>query len=150
MVIPDIIGKNVLIIGCPASGKTFLSNSFKTTDTHKVIHTDDFMSYGYKESLYVILQKIKPIHLHTNTVIEGIQGYRLLRKGVELNCYFPDLVIELVISESRMFKTYRSERQGKSVDSLHSFNKMHDKILSDYRAMPNKHKPQWISIYNDY
>lgn len=150
--IPQLKGKNVLIIGCPASGKTFLSNKLKAQnpDDHKLFHTDDYMGYGYKDSLYRLLDDVQKIQSHTKTLIEGIQGYRLLRKGVELNCYYPDIVIELSVSEGRMIKTYREERTGKSVDSLHSFNKMHDKILNDYFAMHNPHKPQWIKLNNEY
>ena len=143
-----ITGKNVLIIGCPASGKTHLSNALKTYDTHKVIHTDDYMCYGYKESLYVLLRALPSVK--SNTIIEGIQGYRLLRKGVELNSYYPDIVIELFISEARMIKTYREQRQMKKIESLFAFNNMHNKILNDYFRMPNRRKPEWIKINNEY
>ncbi len=37
----DISGKHVLIIGCPASGKTWLSNKFPH-EGHNVIHTDKY------------------------------------------------------------------------------------------------------------
>lgn len=150
--IPQLKGLNVLIIGCPAAGKTFLADKLKgqNPDDHKLFHTDDYMRYGYKESLYKLLEDVEKIQSHTKTIIEGVQGYRLLRKGVEFNCYYPDIVIELSVSEHRMLKTYREERIGKSIDSLYAFNKMHDKILKDYFAMHNPNKPKWIKINNEY
>lgn len=150
MSIPQIIGKNVLIIGCPASGKTYLANYLKKSHgkTHKFFHTDDYMAYGYKESLYVLMNDLMKVR--QPTIIEGIQGYRLLRKGVELDSYFPDIVIELKISEATMLRTYRTERQGKKIESLLGFNKTHDKILSDYFAMTNYKKPEWIKLENEY
>lgn len=149
---PEIKGLNILIIGCPASGKTFFANKLKeeSSDDVRVFHTDDYMYHGYKDSLYVLLEDLKKIKPPTNSIIEGVQGYRLLRKGVELDCYYPDIVVELSVSEERMLKTYREERQGKSIDSLYAFNKAHNKVLNDYFAMPNHRKPKWIKIENKY
>lgn len=142
----DITGKNVLIIGCPASGKTHLVNQMKTS--HKIIHTDDYMQHGYEQAMYVILDEIK--NNQSNTLVEGVQGYRLLRKGVQLDCYYPDIVIQLIISESRMMETYKNERNAKKVQYLKGFNKMHDKILNDYFLIGNKSKPEWIKVNNTY
>jgi len=142
----DIEQKNVLIIGCPASGKTYLSNLFKTT--HTKIHTDDYMRFGYVQSLYQILSDLKEIN--GLTIIEGIQGYRLLRKGVQLDCYYPDIVIEMIISEQKMINTYRNERDARKIKYLINFNSMHNKIIADYFALSNNTKPEWYKIHNNY
>lgn len=145
----DIENKNVLIIGWPASGKTHVANLlWKDNPGHKMIHTDDYMHHGFKEALYEILRDLK--RTRKPTIIEGVQGYRLLRKGVELDCYYPDIVIELEIPESRMYRTYAEQRRGKDPAYLKGFNKMQQKILNDYFAMPNKKKPQWIKLKNHY
>jgi len=140
----DIEGKNVLIIGCPASGKTYLLNQFKTT--HKKFPTDDYMRFGYEQSMYQVLEDIKKST--EKTLVEGIQGYRLLRKGVQLDCYYPDIVIQLIISEQQMLNTYRNERDEKKIKYLKGFNKMHDKIINDYFMLENKSKPEWIKVSN--
>lgn len=146
-ILKDITGKNILIIGCPASGKTFFSKLL-ANEGHKVFHTDDYMRYGYKESLYAMMEDLAK---HKgNTIVEGVQGYRLLRKGVEMNNYYPDIVIELEVPESRMLKTYREQRPGKKIDSLIAFNKTHQTILNDYKSMPNSKKPLWIKLQNNY
>lgn len=142
----DIEGKNVLIIGCPASGKTYLTKQFQTN--HKKFHTDDYMKYGYEQAMYKVLDDIK--NSTENTLVEGIQGYRLLRKGVQLDCYYPDIVIQLIISEEQMFKTYRNERDEKKIKYLKGFNGMHDKIIKDYFMLENNKKPEWIKIHNRY
>lgn len=145
----DIGTKNVLIIGCPASGKTFLSNQLAHDNPkHHVIHTDDYMEYGYKASLYEILDYMSK--LRCPTIIEGVIGYRLLRKGVELDCYYPDIVIELEISEGRMHKTYATQRLDKDFDAVRGFVRSHEKILNDYRVMVNPHPPEWHKIKNNY
>lgn len=142
-----IAGKDVVIIGCPASGKTYLSNLL-ASPAHTVIHTDDYMKHGYKEALYVMLNDLK--HIHGNVIIEGVQGYRLLRKGVEMGCYYPHIVIELEISQERMAQTYAEQRPGKKVASVLAFNKMHETIKQDYFSMDNPNKPEWIKISNHY
>lgn len=144
----DIANKNVLIIGCPASGKTWLSKKM-AKPTHTVIHTDDYLYYGYQAGMYCALDAAnmsdKP------TLVEGIQGYRMLRKGCEYGSYYPDIVIELEISNSRMMQTYMRERDAKKLKYLKQFNETHAKILNDYRGMCPKHKtPEWISFFNKY
>lgn len=147
MDLPDINGKNVLIIGCPASGKTYLSNLLESS-THQTFHTDDYINHGYYESMYKCLSDV--IECDKLTIVEGVQGYRMLRKGVEMDNYYPDLVIELRITQRRMLLTYSIERNPKKIKYLKAFNKTHNKILSDYRAMNNKHKPEWLVINNNY
>jgi len=142
----DIEQKNVLIIGCPASGKTYLFNKFKTAN--KKFHTDDYRDYGFEQSMYEVLDDIKATK--EKTIVEGIQGYRMLRKGVQLDCYYPDVVIELIISEQQMIDTYTKERDEKKIKYLRGFNKSHNKIISDYLQLENNHKPEWIKIFNDY
>lgn len=142
-----ITGKDVVIIGCPASGKTYLSNLLASPN-HTVIHTDDYIKYGYKEALYVMLNDLK--NINGKVIIEGVQGYRLLRKGVELGCFLPDMVIELEIPEDRMYQTYAEQRPGRDQSYLKGFNKMHAKIIADYHAMPNPNPPQWIKLQNNY
>lgn len=142
----DIEGKDVIIIGCPASGKSYLLKQLPTI-THLRISTDHYMNYGYEESMYKVMEDIKASPF--NTLVEGIQGYRLLRKGVQLDCYYPDIVIELIISEQQMLNTYKEERNEKKIRYLKGFNRMHDKIIADYFALENKKKPEWIKVTNN-
>lgn len=144
----DIEGKNVLIIGCPASGKTWLSKKMAKS-THTVIHTDDYISYGYQMGMYCALDAAnmseKP------TIVEGVHGYRMLRKGCEYGSYYPDIVIEMQISNSRMMQTYMRERDETKIKYLKQFNEAHAKILNEYRGMCPKHKtPEWITFLNNY
>lgn len=146
----SIVDKNVLIIGPPASGKTWLCNEMKKL-CHLIIRTDSYIKYGYNKAMYECLNDICDTHKDGyNTLVEGIQGYRLLRKGVELDCYYPDIVIELEISEKRMHETYKKERDPKKIKYLQSFNAAHQTILEDYFSLLNEKKPEWIKVYNEY
>lgn len=144
----DITDKNVLIIGCPASGKTWLSNKLKRS-THKLIHTDNYSSLGYSIGMYGALNDAS--YSEMPTIVEGIYGYRMLRKGAEYGNYYPDIVIEMKVSEQRMLSTYRNERNPNKIKYLQQFNATHEKILNDYRKMiPDRLKPQWVVFENDY
>jgi adenylate kinase family enzyme len=147
MELPDITDKNVLIIGCPASGKTYVSGLLDN-DKHRVVHTDRYIDLGHKESLYNLLDGLS---LYKGlTIVEGVLGYRLLRKGLQTGEYFPDLVIELRVNEETMLDTYKYKRDPLKVKRLKSFNKAHRTILDEYLKLPNDRPPEWYIIQNDY
>jgi hypothetical protein len=145
----DLGQSDVVIIGWPASGKSYLAKQLsRDNPQHTLIHTDSYSKYGYKEGLYKLMMDIgvtkRPV------IIEGVLGYRLLRKGVELDCFYPQMVIELSITTTRMLKMYSSMRQNKHFPSAYSFAKSLNTILEAYKAMPNSSPPQWHKIANSY
>jgi len=142
-----IRGKNILIIGNPASGKTYVSGLFPATH-HTIIHTDDYIQHGHVESLYKLLDDMEQIE--GNTIIEGVLGYRLLRKGVELGVYFPDIVIELHTSPECVERTYTQQRQPEKLKNLKGFTAGLGSVLSGYREMFNPFPPIWIQVKNEY
>lgn len=144
----DFEGKNVLIIGCPASGKTWLSKRLDK-EKHQLIHTDSYISLGYEMGMYGALNAATCTV--KNTIVEGVHGYRMLRKGAEYGNYYPDIVIEIKIPESRMRETYMKERDPKKINYLQQFNASHEKILNDYKGIIAEHlKPKWIVFDNNY
>jgi len=145
MNIDDLKDKSVLIIGCPASGKTFLSDKFKQAG-FDVIHTDDYISYGFNDSLYELLKDIDGKDLK-NTVIEGVIGYRLLRKGQELNSYSPDVVIELKPEIDLVQSRYAASRGIDKFKSVLSMINANETVLNQYKRFAKK-KPEWVTIKN--
>lgn len=141
----NIKNKNVLIIGPPASGKTTLAKELsKRPNDHVLLHTDDYIQHGYEQALYVLMEDIKK--LQATTIIEGVLGYRLLRKGAQLDCYYPDLVIEMQITAEQQARIYQQERDAKKLQYLKGFAASHDKILHDYFELIGGRKPEWIKI----
>lgn len=139
----EIIGKSILIIGSPASGKTFLSDKMESMG-FKVIHTDDYIQYGYVNSLYNLLKDIDEADLK-NTVIEGVLGYRLLRKGTDLGTYRPDFVIELKPPIDVILSRYKTERDASKIKSVMSMIKANETVLNQYHQTV-KNKPEWITL----
>lgn len=139
-------GKIIVIIGNPATGKTWLANRMGEEFSMPVIHTDDYMKHGYKDALYRLLSDV--VEMEGPFIVEGIQGYRLLRKGVELDCFYPDVVIEVVAPDEQTRRVYEMQRAEKDFSKIASFNKMHRTILANYREMENPHPPLWYTVEN--
>lgn len=147
----DLKNKDILIIGCPATGKTFLSNKIIKDRNTILIHTDDYMKHGFKESLYFLLEDIEKYKKEGyKLIIEGVLGYRLLRKGQELGSYFPDIVIEVTIDQLKQLEIYRKERDHKKIKYIESFNKNVNTVLESYFSMTRINEPKWIKVYNKY
>lgn len=155
----DFTGKNIVIIGNPATGKTTLARLIADRigmyAAWKIVHTDDYIKEGekdgYKQALYDMIADLQKIHVPL--IIEGVQGYRLIRKGVEgwegWN-FYPEIVIELTATDEQIRRVYERERKGKDVGSLAGFNKMHSTILAKYREMENPHPPTWYTVENKF
>ena len=87
---------NVVIIGYAAAGKTYFAQQLeKEYPKAKFIHTDDYMKYGFEEALYVLMDDLKSNKDYSLRVIEGVLGYRLLRKGAQLGTFKADLIIKV-------------------------------------------------------
>ena len=113
----------ILIIGHPASGKTTLCKAIAKVDPSKrpVWHTDDFMAHGWEGSLYAL---IATADLSSPYIIEGVQGYRLLRKMCELDLDLPDVIVICKASDAATKKRYTDRGKavpkgtGKALDSV--------------------------------
>jgi hypothetical protein len=140
--------KIIVVIGLPLTGKSTITEMFVTQfPDYQVFHTDDYIQYGYEQSLYVLMEDIKKCKCE-KIIIEGVQGYRLLRKGIQLGSFFPDLVVHVSASvETRLDR----ERASESV--VHTgFDKNLCKVWSDYliqRAHLNPHSNHKIARIQD-
>ena len=123
---------NVVIIGYPATGKTFLLDSITSKVKASIYHTDDYIKYGFVDALYVLMEEIAKDKTPLK-IIEGVLGYRLIRKGIELHTFHADLVI--VCEASVPTRTARIALRGKLVQATLSMDKGLEKVWEDSKAM---------------
>ena len=144
----DIRDKNILIIGEPASGKTWLCEQIEDAG-HLTIHTDSYKDFGYERSLYELMRDITDYQ--QPTMIEGILGYRLLRKGQELGIYKADIVIICETTPEKQAEIYMRERDQSKIKYMPSLKKGLKTIFNEFKEMtPKEDWPEFITFNNNY
>lgn len=140
---------NILILGNPGTGKTRLSKLMADNHPdHQVIHTDEFGLRGHEEGLYTLMRALKEVD--KPTIIEGIMGARLLRKGLQTGTYLPDTVIEMNTPTNTVVDMYKRERIDRDPKYLQGLRTTNAKILKDYRNQTNLKPPAWLFVDNEY
>lgn len=125
--------KIIVIIGLTASGKTTLTEKVvELCPDHTVFHTDDYMQFGFEQSLYKLISDIKADQ-NDRKIIEGVQGFRLLRKGLQNQDFYPDLVIHCYCDTEERIRRYAARGEGKKTPT--GFDKSCYKIFEDYKAL---------------
>lgn len=107
----------IVIIGYPRSGKSKYLRGIHT-EGFKVVKTEDYIDLPYKDQLYYIIDEVEG---EENWIIEGIQGFRFLRKYAEKDRFDlrPDKIIWM-----KNIKGYNEEHKN-MIKGL-------DKIMKDY------------------
>lgn len=141
----DFENKNVVIIGYPCSGKTFLTDKLNDKN-HTIIRTDDYIKYGFKDSLYRMIEDLE--NIEGNWIVEGVMGYRLIRKLDELHKPCPNMVIEVRSSEENRKKEYK--KRGVDINKQLSFIKSLETTISKYHKNKKYELPQWNIYENNY
>lgn len=145
---------NVVIIGYPATGKTYFSKLLaERNPTHRLFHTDDYLlRYNGVEAMYACMgEVIEAIEAGTPTIVEGIAGYRMLRKGAQLDSYFPHIVFEMLAPFEQIERTYRTDpqRSADKVKNLAAFCKAQDTIKKQYISLVGPFDlPTWVEVEN--
>jgi tRNA uridine 5-carbamoylmethylation protein Kti12 len=126
--------KKIVIIGLPASGKTWLSNKLAAKLNLPVYHADDYLNHGFENSMYAMHEDMERNNPEAH-IIEGVAAYRLLRKAAQgvLN-YSPDLIIMVNRAEDVRRSVYENERNN-PFRSIAGMQKTLDKILNEYLAI---------------
>lgn len=121
---------NIIVIGFPATGKTTLVKELrKQYKKASVYHTDDYIKHGFEEGLYVLMKDLKK-DKNKLKIIEGVLGYRLLRKGAELKSFYPDIIINC--RTPAPVRIERIKERGKDLRATLSMDKGLVKVWQDF------------------
>lgn len=118
----------IVIIGLPAAGKTTVCDAIcEILPEHNVYHSDDYLDYGYERSLYVMMGEIaqggNPLF-----IVEGVQGFRFLRKNAQLQTFPVDLIISVEASIQDRIERYKA--RGKTLSQ--SFDRNLETVWHSY------------------
>lgn len=122
--------KTIVIWGFSATGKTTLGEILSKKMNCKLIKTDDYIPYGFKESIYRIFFDLKDIS--DRVIIEGVQIPRMLRAGLENN-FKPDLVI--ICKANEFIRSSRHKARGNDQDAFDkrvAFDGAQQKVFDEY------------------
>lgn len=138
----------VVIVGYAATGKTFLTTQIEKSHPKAAFwHTDDLINqYDFEEALYVLMPKVIA-NKNPLKIIEGIQGHRLLRKGLQLKTFYADVVV--VCQASKEVRAKRIADRGKDINRTFGQDKGLDKIWNDYLTLLKTAKKKPEIIYHD-
>lgn len=129
----------IIIYGHAKSGKILIARLLAENLKRKLIITDDYMEYGFKQSMYVIKELIE--ETKEPLIIEGVQTPRILRKGVEQDNFYCDLIIHLECNKESIEQAYINDNEEHKLIKVHSFNQMLDKIFEEWYQLMLKHAP---------
>ena len=123
----------VVVCGFTKSGKITIARKISNHLKRRLFISDDYTIYGPQEAMYVLL---KDIVYETNRkhpfIVEGVQCFRLLRKGMQEGGFYPDLIIKTKCDEKTIRHFYNKDGEGHKTDRALSFNKGLDKVWNDY------------------
>lgn len=150
-----ITGLNVMVIGLPASGKTYFAGWLALNNpAHKLYRTDDYLQWPMdgQAAMYAAMGEVmETIEAGQNTIVEGVAGYRMLRKGAQLETYYPDIVFEIIAPQEQRERVYQQERKDKSFPNVERFDKALATVLNDYKKIVGDFDfPTWIQVSNTF
>ena len=139
----------IIIYGHAKSGKILIARSLAEKLKRKLIITDDYMEYGFKQSMYVIKDLIE--ETKEPLIIEGVQTPRLLRKGLEYNDFYCDMIIHLECNKQSIEQAYIKDNEEHKLSKVYTFNEMLDNIFEEwYQNMSIDKMPLIIKLNTSF
>lgn len=122
----------ILILGLSASGKTIRALTY--SNTHKVIHSDDFITKYTDASCYFINKVIRQVN--GNVVMEGVAGFTYLLDMHEYNFVKPKLI--LYCQSTKEDRVIRLVERCTYTDKSFSMDKVYLGMWEKFKHSGNK------------
>ena len=150
----DMLVTDELISLCKNSKHIIIYGHSKRLISKKIgcglIVSDDYMYLGWSDNMYYIKELLQTKHSEEQIIFEGVQTCRLLRKGVQLNDYYPELVIHITCNYRSIEQCYWNDNQQYKLKGgkVKRFNeKILDKIFYEWwDILPKEKRPKIINI----
>jgi deoxyadenosine/deoxycytidine kinase len=130
----------VVVIGPPGSGKSYVAHLLAENSGLPVYCTDKFLGDGHVAALYGLMQAVGD----DGWIVEGMIGYRFLRKRKQLKLPAPDIVIQLDASDEQIARAYAARGKPCNIKVLRNFCAAHEKVMSDYLLLDGEAPKIWV------
>ncbi len=148
----NLSGLNAVLVGLPASGKSHIAaRLYAKNPGHILISTDSYIGVDYEDSLYRLIEDLgnpdrpsfQPL------LLEGVMVYRLLRKGLEVDCWKPDVIIDVQATRKQRHEIYMKERDPSKWKYVEKSDLGLLSIWNQYMASPQL-KPPIFTLENNH
>lgn len=137
--------KYIVIYGYTKSGKVKIGTLLAERLRRRLIISDHYKHLGWENNMY----HIRSIIESTNEplIIEGVQSGRLLRKGVQRNDFFANVVIHLDCNRQSIAHCYVQDGEGEKLKYVHNFNaNILDKIFYEWYDLQKQKHPKKMPV----
>jgi hypothetical protein len=125
--------KSIVVIGFTKTGKITIAKKLSEYLDIPILISDYYYELSKDKALEYMMYDIK--NLETSNIpyiVEGVLCFRLLRKGIQLNNFYPDLIIKTECNDKTIQHFYHKDNESSKIKKALSFNKGLDKIWLDY------------------
>ena len=142
----------IVICGYTKTGKVTIAKKLSEQLNRPLLKSDDYIDYQNREnSLYLFMDAVIPyVNNNMSVIVEGISCFRLLRKGIQLGNFSPDLIIKTKCNNYTISYFYEKDGESNKIEKALSFNRGLNKIWDEYRKLllNNSHlkRPQYIEL----
>jgi len=144
--------KTIVVCGYTKTGKITIAKKLAEQLNRMLFISDDysFEKYGDK-TLEIFMSNVLPYHQKgIPIIVEGVLCFRLLRKGIQEDCFYPDLILKTDCNEETIKYFYKKDGEESKISRALSFNKGLNKIWNDYLDLvslnPRIKKPQYLEL----
>lgn len=125
--------KNIVILGFTKTGKITIAKKIAEHLNIPVLISDYYYELNKDNALEYMINDIKYFKASNIPYIaEGVLCFRLLRKGVQLDDFYPDLIIKTECNNETIQHFYHKDNESHKIKNALSFNKGLDKIWNEY------------------
>jgi hypothetical protein len=122
----------IVVCGFTKTGKVTIAKKLAEQLKRPLIISDNYRSEKYDEFVDEVLTHDRN---KTPFIVEGILCFRLLRKGVRENVFYPDLIIKTNCNEATIKYFYEIEGEKSKIPRALSYNKGLNTIWDEYRKL---------------
>jgi hypothetical protein len=143
----------IIVCGYTKTGKITIAKKLALILNRPILISDDYTSNGKDkvEALYTFMDDVLYYYnKNIPIIVEGILCFRLLRKGIQLNNFYPDLIIKTKCNDNTIKHFYEKDGESNKISRALSFNKglntIWDEYINTLHQSPNVKFPKYTEL----